>query len=137
MTNAPVAKKPKAKTAAAKPAKAPASTAKKAVKPAVAGPRRTPPAAVEKAAAGKKQAPEKAAKAPKIKLVRDGFTIPEDEYALIADLKKRLLTQGIAAKKTEILRAALKSLAAQTNAKVIQAIAQLPVIKAGRPGKAG
>ena len=78
---------------------------------------------------------EKAPKREKIKLVRDGFTIPEDEYAQIAELKKRLLIQGIAAKKTEILRAALNYFFALSDAKVIQAVRKLPVIKAGRPGK--
>lgn len=97
-------------------------------------PKRIPaPATVVKPV--KPKAAEKDLKRPKIKLVRDGFTIPEDEYAQIAELKKRLLMQGIAAKKTEILRAALNYFAALSDAKVIQAIRQLPVIKAGRPGK--
>ena len=48
----------------------------------------------------------KPAKAKKAKLVRDSFTMPDGEYALIAALKKRCLDAGVPAKKSEILRAA-------------------------------
>ena len=110
-----------------------ASESGKAGKPAPAK-RRAAPAAPRTA---KTKVAEKTIKRQKVKLVRDGFTIPEDEYAQLAELKKRLLLQGIAAKKTEILRAALKVFAGLSDAKVIQAVGQLQMIKAGRPGKEG
>lgn len=77
----------------------------------------------------------KPAKAKKIKLVRDSFTMPDTEYAAIAALKKRCLTAGVAAKKSEILRAAVAGLAKLSDAKVVAAITVLPTIKTGRPAK--
>jgi hypothetical protein len=43
--------------------------------------------------------------------VRDSFTMPENEYAVIAALKKRCVVAGVPAKKSEILRAAIANLA--------------------------
>jgi hypothetical protein len=76
--------------------------------------------------------PEKSKKA---KQVRDSYTMPEAEYALISQLKKRCLAKGIAAKKSEILRAAIASLAAASDATMLKAIMRLEVIKTGRPSK--
>ena len=45
------------------------------------------------------------------KLVRDGFTMPEGDYALIAELKHRLHDVKHEAKKSELLRAGLQALA--------------------------
>jgi hypothetical protein len=97
-----------------------------------AAPRRATVAA--KASAAKADKP--AEKPKKLKLVRDSFTMPEAEYAEIAATKKRLLAQGTAAKKSEILRAAIRSFAALKDADLIKAIGQLEPIKTGRPAKA-
>lgn len=81
---------------------------------------------------------KKAGKTPKVKkakLIRDSFTMPEGEYALIAALKKRCLDAGVAAKKSEILRAAVASLAKLGDASVVAAVRRLEVIKTGRPTK--
>jgi hypothetical protein len=78
---------------------------------------------------------QKPARTKKIKLVRDSFTMPEDEYALIAKLKERCLAGGIAAKKSEILRVAVTKLAQASDALVRRAVQQLPVVKTGRPAK--
>jgi len=77
----------------------------------------------------------KPAKAKKDKLVRDSFTMPESEYAAITTLKKRCLDLGVAAKKSEILRAAISSLAKLSDADVAAAIQSLDAIKTGRPAK--
>ena len=77
----------------------------------------------------------KPAKVKKAKLVRDSFTMPEPEYALIATLKKRCLDAGVSAKKSEILRAAVASLAKSSDASVVAAVRRLEVIKTGRPAK--
>jgi hypothetical protein len=116
---APSAAKPAA-VAAKKPATA---------KPAAAGKttRAAKPAATKKA--------DKPAKAKKVKLVRDSFTMPETEYAVIALLKKRCLAAGASAKKSEILRAAVAGLAKLSDASVVAAIGRLEVIKTGRPAK--
>ena len=77
----------------------------------------------------------KPAKVKKAKLVRDSFTMPEGEYAQIAALKARCLKAGVAAKKSEILRAAVASLAKLSDAAVLAAVRRLDVIKTGRPAK--
>jgi len=77
----------------------------------------------------------KPAKAKKAKLVRDSFTMPDLEYALIAALKKRCLDAGVSAKKSEILRAAVANLVKLSDAAVVAAVRRLEVIKTGRPAK--
>lgn len=104
---------------AAKPAKKVPDTRKEAVE--------APKA--EKATRAKKQAPKKP------KLVRDSFTIPETDYALFASLKQRALTAGIEVKKSEILRAAVVSLAQLDDAAFAKAIGLVERIKTGRPKK--
>jgi len=125
-----------AKPAAAKPAAKRPAAAGKTIRRAVAT---SKPAAPSKPVlAAKPDAPKKAdkpAKAKKVKLVRDSFTMPEDEYAVIALLKKRCLDAGVSAKKSEILRAAVAGLAKLGDASVTASIRRLPVIKTGRPAK--
>lgn len=106
------AAQPKEKASAAAPAKA-VKAAKKA--PASA------PAA------------DKDAKSRKPKLVRDSFTIPKDEYAVIEDLKQRTAKLSQPAKKSELLRAGLKLLAKLDEAALAQAMQDVPSIKTGRP----
>jgi catalase len=92
-------------------------------------------AAAKPKVAAKARHSEPAEKAKKDKLVRDSFTMPESEYALISQLKKRCLAKGVAAKKSEILRAAIASLADASDASVLKAVKRLNVIKTGRPAK--
>lgn len=79
--------------------------------------------------------PSSSSKAKKTKLVRDSFTMPDKEYAQIDQIKKRLLTQGRAAKKSELLRAGLAQLMALDDAALLTALEQLEVIKTGRKAK--
>lgn len=78
---------------------------------------------------------EKPAKpaAKKAKLIRDSFTFPEADYALIAQLKKRALTAGREAKKSEILRAALANLAGLPTADLLKALDAIEKLSPGRP----
>ncbi len=79
--------------------------------------------------------PAKAAKPKKPKLVRDSFTMPDTEYALIGTVKKAGLTAGIEIKKSEILRIGV-ALVAKLDAKKLKAAqAALVPLKAGRPKK--
>lgn len=78
---------------------------------------------------------DKIVKAKKVKLVRDSFTMPETEYAVIAELKKRCLDAGVSAKKSEILRAAVAGLAKLSDSAVVTAIRRLEAVKTGRPAK--
>jgi hypothetical protein len=81
--------------------------------------------------------PAKTAKAPKLlrKPVRDSFTMPEADFALIATLKARALAKRRETKKSELLRAGLHALAALDAAGLIAALSQLDPVKIGRPKK--
>ena len=78
-------------------------------------------------------APAPASKRKKPKLVRDGFTMPEPDYALLAALKKRALQAGREVKKSELLRAGLRALAAMPEAAYLGALEGVERIKPGRP----
>ena len=71
----------------------------------------------------------------KQKLVRDSFTMPAPDYALIGVLKARTLASGAAVKKSELLRAGLVALAAMPPGHLIDLISAMPPVKTGRPGK--
>lgn len=119
-----VAEKATKKVVAEKPAPAPKTPAKPV--------KAAPAAAKEKVAEApkaKKQAPKKP------KLVRDSFTIPESDYALFASLKQRALTAGVEVKKSEILRAAVVTLAKLDDAELAKAFGLVERIKTGRPKK--
>ena len=135
---ASVAKKPAAKSPATKKPATKKPVAKKASAAA-------PTKAVTKTAA--KKAPVKSAvtkttqavktakpvKAKKPKLVRDSFTIPKDEYVVIDGLKTRAGKLGQAVKKSELLRAGVKALAAMSDIQFKAALSNVPTIKTGRP----
>lgn len=72
-------------------------------------------------------------KTKKPKLVRDSFTIPKAEYVVLDDLKQRAAKLTRPAKKSELLRAAIKTLAALSDAAFLTALAQVPALKTGRP----
>ncbi len=77
----------------------------------------------------------KAAKPKKPKVVRDSFTMPETEYALIGSVKKACLSAGFEIKKSEILRIGVTLIAKLDPKKVKAAQAALVPLKAGRPKK--
>lgn len=77
--------------------------------------------------------PSKDARAKKPKLVRDSFTIPKDEYAVIEPLKQRAVSLSQPAKKSELLRAGLKLLASLSDTALRNALQAVPSIKTGRP----
>lgn len=72
-------------------------------------------------------------KTKKNKLVRDSFTIPKPEYVVLDALKQRAARLTRPAKKSELLRAGIKILAALSDAAFLTALAQVPAIKTGRP----
>ena len=77
----------------------------------------------------------KSAKPKKSKLIRDSFTMPGIEYDLIAAVKKRCVAKGVVVKKSEVIRAAIISFAALSDATAITALQALDVIKTGRKPK--
>ncbi|MCZ2103810.1 MAG: hypothetical protein OZ923_10025 [Comamonadaceae bacterium] len=93
----------------------------------------TPPARARKAAPPAPAPADKEAKPRKPKLVRDGFTMPKDEYAAIDALKQRAAALARPAKKSELLRAGLKLLADLDDAALQAALQAVPAIKTGRP----
>jgi hypothetical protein len=66
---------------------------------------------------------------------RDSFTMPKDEYAQLTLLKARLSSMGQPVKKSELLRAGVKLLAAMSDNTLKTTLAKIPVIKTGRPKK--
>jgi hypothetical protein len=70
---------------------------------------------------------------PKHKLVRDSFTIPKHEYAVIAELKERALQFARPVKKSEILRAGICALSKMSDRSLLTALDAVPSLKSGRP----
>ncbi|MGJ7610268.1 MULTISPECIES: hypothetical protein [unclassified Variovorax] len=71
----------------------------------------------------------------KAKLVRDSFTMPQQDFGLIAVLKDRALGFKRPAKKSELLRAGLHALQQLTDIQLRGALDSLAPLKAGRPKK--
>lgn len=143
----PVTKVAPAAAKSAKPAVAKSNGAKPAAKPAAkpvaAKPAAVKPVAAPTAKAVAKPAPVAAAasEAPakhkkdgkKAKLIRDSFTLPENDYVLFAAMKARCLARGIEVKKSELLRAALRQLSGLDDAMLVAVMSQIEKIKTGRP----
>jgi hypothetical protein len=127
-TKRPAVKKAVAKKAPAKPAPvlvpklAPKVAAKKPVTKPVAKP-------VAKPAKPKKPA--------KVKVIRDSFTMPEADFAIIDRIKLRAIEWKQPVKKSEVLRAALYALGALPDAQVKKLLSGLSPVKKGRPNKVG
>lgn len=123
----PVVKVPVAKAPAAAPVKAAAAPAPK--KPAAA-----PLKPIQKPVALTK-AEKKAAKPKKIKQVRDSFTMPENEYAVLAQVKKSCLKAGVEIKKSDLLRIGVSLIKNLKIAELKDILNGLTPLKVGRPKK--
>ncbi len=108
----------KATPAARKPATAPGRTA-------IAKPAARPATKTAKKVAAPK----------KVKVVRDSFSMPQDDYALIAKLKEKAQTAGLPVKKSALLRAGLQLLDKSSALQLKRVISGLTPIKTGRPKK--
>jgi hypothetical protein len=116
--------------------------------------RKSAPKAAVKVAAAKSTSPAKAVKRkvaapaapvvpeaivaapaakPKHKLVRDSFTIPKNEYAVIDALKQRATQLTRPTRKSEILRAGVVLLNALGDDAFLAALNAVPSLKTGRP----
>ena len=71
--------------------------------------------------------------AKKPKLVRDSFTLPQADHDLIKQCKKIAVTSGRETKKSEVIRAAMQSFAAMSQAQQLAAYTKLEPIAVGRP----
>ena len=67
--------------------------------------------------------------------MRDSFRIPQSEYEVLQALKQRAAQAGRPAKKSEVLRAGVKALAAMGDGAFATALAAIPAAKAPRPSK--
>lgn len=70
---------------------------------------------------------------PKHKLVRDSFTIPKGEYAVLEALKQRAARLARPTKKSEVLRAGISALNAMTDQIFLATLNAVPSLKTGRP----
>lgn len=149
------AQRPRAKSASPKPAAGTVTKAasKPAIKPAVKPATKAATAkgglrtAVKSAARALAPAPtRKAVARPAAKaverapvqdarpvLVRDSFTMPEGEYAVLLEVKQACLRAGIDVKKSELLRIGVALLGQLDVATLQGVLAALPQLKTGRP----
>lgn len=70
-------------------------------------------------------------------LVRDSFTMPEQEYAVLHEVKQACLRAGIDVKKSELLRIGVALLGQLDVATLQGVLAALPQLKTGRPPAPG
>ena len=67
------------------------------------------------------------------RVVRDSFTMPADDYALIDRLRQRCLGAGVSVNKSEVLRAGLSALTRLSDEELRAMVEQLEKVKTGRP----
>ena len=120
-----------------------AGKSKLATKPAAKNTVSNKPTAKPAPAKAEPAKPEKKKKAKKAegksndkkKVVRDSFTMPQDDYAMLAALKQSCLKTNMHVKKSELLRAGLHALSKLSAAQLKLAVGKLEQIKTGRPKK--
>jgi hypothetical protein len=141
-TTKPASKSAAPATTTAKPAtKAVASPKKAVAQPAVKPVKKPATKSTVKAVAKPaskpvaKSAAAKPTKVKKPKMVRDSFTFPKLEYAVLDTLKLRAAKLGKPVKKTELLRAGLKAIAGLSDSALLAALNAVPSLKTGRPAK--
>jgi len=124
----PVATKAPAVVKKAAPAAKPAAK-KPLAKAAVKDVKATKPPKVAKVKAEAIELP----KIKKAKLVRDSFSMPEPEYAVLGAVKKACLKAGVEVKKSELLRIGVALIQRMDVAGLKAVLGTLPPLKAGRP----
>ncbi len=65
--------------------------------------------------------------------MRDSFTIPKSEYAVLEGLKLRAAGLTRPAKKSELLRAGIAVLSGMSDRAFLAALSGVPSLKTGRP----
>jgi hypothetical protein len=70
------------------------------------------------------------------KVVRDSFSMPEDEYETIGKAQKRLIKKELVANKSQVVRMAFALLNRVDDKELVRLFEALPEVRAGRrPGK--
>lgn len=131
---------------AAKPVVPPAAPARPAAKTSVKSVVKSAAKALASSPARKPAAPRAAARPPVVPiverasvvearpaLVRDSFTMPESEYAVLLEVKQACLRAGVDVKKSELLRIGVALLGQLDVATLQGVLAALPQLKTGRP----
>lgn len=121
---AKAARKEVAKKVVRKSVRVAKTAVKKAAKNAVNGPAKSVVKTVSKPVKEKK-----------LKLVRDNFKIPKAEYRVLNELKQRAGKLASPVKRSALLRAGIKALAAMADSAFLAALIALPAIKTGRSAK--
>jgi hypothetical protein len=67
------------------------------------------------------------------RVIRDSFTIPDDEYETISLIKKRCMKAGVSVNKSEVLRAGLAALNGMSDKELAKVFQDLARVKTGRP----
>ena len=141
-TAARTAAKPAAKKAAAVKKTATKAVPKKTAPAKTSRAKATSPAKVAQQAARALAAPAKGARtkaapaavpAARPHLVRDSFTMPEQEYAVLGTVKQACLKAGFEVKKSELLRIGVALLGQLDMASLRAVLDGLPQLKTGRP----
>jgi hypothetical protein len=120
-----VSAKPAAKPAGRSAAKQPALAVKNAAKALV---KAAPPAR-----RGRTTQAAPVADSARPVLVRDSFTMPDGEYAVLATVKQACLKAGFEIKKSELLRIGVALVGRLDTATLRQVLGSLPQLKTGRP----
>ena len=69
-------------------------------------------------------------------VVRDTFSLPEEDYAIIEEIRQRLIREhAIVKNKSEVLRAGLKLLQALDSETLLEVAEQVESLKPGRPAQ--
>jgi len=124
-----VAAKPVKSVFPKKPASKPAAPALKTLTPAKA-------AALKPAVkAAVKTEKKEEVKLKKVKQVRDSFTMPETEYAVLSQVKKNCLKVGFEIKKSDLLRIGVSLIKKLETGQLKTLLAGLTPLKVGRPKK--
>jgi hypothetical protein len=67
------------------------------------------------------------------RVVRDSFSMPEAEYRIVADVRKRMIKKEKVVSKSEIVRAAFVVLKGLSDRELIEIFDSLPKVRPGRP----
>jgi hypothetical protein len=67
------------------------------------------------------------------KVIRDSFTMPEEDHGLIERVRHLCLKKMMVVSKSEVLRAGVKLLNTLPEKEIIEHIKALPKVKTGRP----
>ncbi len=90
-------------------------------------------AVLEKTGAGERENTNMPAAAEHQRVIRDSFSLPISDYAVISALRERALKAGIHANKSELVRAGLRLLQDLKEADFVVAVQRIEKVKTGRP----